>query len=326
MIKVINGLLAIIGGVGGVLILFWIFNWLVEHLPGKWGGRFRPYVFVGPAVVAIGVFLIYPTIRTIILSFANANSTEWIGLDNYTTLFGEAEFRQTLINNLLWILIVPASCVALGLLVAVLADRLKPTGEKVSKSLIFLPMAISMVGASVIWRFVYEWRPEGQPQIGLLNAIWTGLGGAPQTWLQISNANLNDILLMVIMIWAQVGFSMVLLSAAIKNVPEETVEAARIDGASEVQAFFRVVVPQMWGTVVTVFITVLITVMKVFDIIYVNTGGNFETDVIANRFFREIFEFGNAGTSAAIVVILLVAITPVMIYQVRHYRAEEAMR
>jgi alpha-glucoside transport system permease protein len=326
MIKVINGLLAIVGGVGGVLILFWLANFLVEKIPGKWGDRLKPYVFVGPALAVIALFLIYPTARTVMLSFANRNSTEWVGFQNYVELFSEPAFLQTLLNNVLWIAVVPTFCVTLGLLIAILADRLRPNGEKLVKSLIFLPMAISMVGASTIWRFIYEWRPEGQPQIGLLNAIWTALGGAPQTWLQMSTARFNSLLLMVIMIWLQTGFAMVLISAGIKNVPEDTVEAGRIDGANEVQIFFRIIVPQVWGTVVTVFVTILITVLKIFDIVYVTTGGNFNTDVIAHRFFKELFEFGNAGRSAAIVVVLLLAVIPVMIYQVRHFRAEEALR
>ena len=326
MIKVINGVLAILGGVGGVLIAFWLFNAVVERLPEKWAQRLRPLVFVGPAVAVIGLFLVYPTIRTIILSFANDNTSAWVGFQNYVEIFGESDFQQTIINNLLWMAIVPTFCVALGLVVAVLADKLSASGEKISKSLIFLPMAISFVGAATIWRFVYEWRPEGQPQIGILNAIWTGLGGAPQTWLQITTLNFNDMLLMVIMIWLNVGFSMVLLSAAVKNVPDETLEAARIDGANELQIFFRVVVPQIWATVITVFITVLIGVMKIFDIVYVMTGGSFGTDVVAHRFFKEIFEFGDYGKSAAIVVILLLAVIPVAVYQIRQYRAEEAGR
>jgi alpha-glucoside transport system permease protein len=192
--------------------------------------------------------------------------------------------------------------------------------------MIFMPMAISMVGASVIWRFIYEYKPPGSEQIGILNAIWTSLGGEPQVWLQLSTGRLNSFLLMVILIWMQAGYCMVLLSAAIKGVPEDTVEAARMDGATEIQTFFRIIVPQIWGTVVTVFITVFILVMKIFDIVYVMTGGNFNTNVIALAFFKELFEFSNSGRSAAIVVILMIAVTPVMIYQVRRFRAEEAMR
>jgi alpha-glucoside transport system permease protein len=326
VIKVINALMAIVGGVGGALLLYYVLNKLVERFPQKWEDRIKPFVFIGPATAAIGLFLIYPAIRTIILSFANAQSTAWVGFDNYTSLLGSSDFRQTLYNTLLWIIIVPTLTVILGLAVAVLADRLRPRAEKLSKSIIFLPMAISGVASAAIWRFVYETRPEGQPQIGLLNGVWTALGMDPVAWMQIDRAKLNSILLMLIVVWAQVGFAMVLLSAAVKSVPDETLEAARIDGANERQVFFRVIVPQIWGTVITVFITVTIAVMKIFDVVFVMTNGNFNTDVIALRFYNELFRNGNQGAAAAIVVMLMIAVLPIMIYQVRHFRAEEAAR
>lgn len=326
MIKFLNVVLAIVAGVGGGLVLFWLLNFLVEKLPEKTEARVKPYAYLLPALAAIGLFLIYPALRTIMLSFANATSTEWVGFENYTDLLANNDFRITLINTLLWIIIVPAFTVALGLGVAVLADRLNPRGEKLSKSIIFLPMAISGVAAAAIWRFVYETRPEGQTQIGLLNAIVTALGADPVSWLQFDRFRINSLLLMVILIWGQVGFAMVLLSAAIKGVPDDTIEAARIDGANERQIFSRVVVPQIWGTIITVFVTVLIGVMKIFDVVYVMTGGNFNTNVIAVRFFQELILNGNAGRAAAIVVMLMIAVIPVMIYQVRHYRAEEAAR
>ena len=326
MIRLINALLAIVGGVGAALLLYWILNKLVETLPAKWEERLKPWVFIGPAVAAIGLFLVYPAIRTFILSFANAQSTAWVGLENYTDLLSSEAFRQTLYNTLLWIAVVPAVTVALGLGVAVLADRLGPRSEKLSKSIIFLPMAISGVGQATIWRFIYEARPEGEPQIGLQNAVWTALGFDPVAWLQVDTLHFNSFLLMVILIWAQVGFSMVLLSAAVKGVPVDTLEAARIDGANERQIFFRVIIPQIWATVITVFITVLISVMKIFDVVYVMTNGNFNTDVIAVNFFNELFRNGNNGRASAIVVMLMIAVLPVIIYQVRHFRAEEAAR
>jgi alpha-glucoside transport system permease protein len=326
MIRLINALLAIVGGVGAALLLYWILNKLVEMLPAKWEERLKPWVFIGPAVAAIGLFLVYPAIRTFVLSFANAQSTAWVGLENYTDLLTSKAFRQTLYNTLLWIAVVPAVTVALGLGVAVLADRLGPRSEKISKSIIFLPMAISGVGQATIWRFIYEARPKGEPQIGLQNAVWTALGFDPVAWLQVNTLHFNSFLLMVILIWAQVGFSMVLLSAAVKGVPVDTLEAARIDGANERQIFFRVIIPQIWATVITVFITVLISVMKIFDVVYVMTNGNFNTDVIAVNFFNELFRNGNNGRASAIVVMLMIAVLPVIIYQVRHFRAEEAAR
>jgi alpha-glucoside transport system permease protein len=324
MIKIVNGLLAVLAGVGGAFLLFWLLNFVVERLPAPWEERLKPYVFIGPAIAFISLFLIYPAVRTVILSFANDESTQWVGLQNYSDVLGSSRFQEILVNNALWILVVPASVVGLGLLVAVLADRLKDRGEKAAKSLIFLPMAISFVGAAAIWGFVYAWRPEGRPQIGILNALWVALGGSPVTWLQLSTANINDILLMVVVIWLQVGFAMVLLSAALKAVPDDTIEAGRIDGASEGQIFFRILVPQIWPTVVTVFITVLILVMKIFDVVYVMTGGNFGTNVIGLEFVKQLFEFGDNGRAAALVVLLMLAVIPFMFYQVRQFRRQEA--
>ena len=326
VIQLINAIIAIAGGVTGALLLYFLLNKFAEVLPGRWEDRVKPYLYLIPAIAAIGLFLIYPAVQTIVYSFANRDSTAWVGLNNYGDLLSNPDFLSTLLNTVLWIIIVPAVTVGLGLFIAVLADRLKPRSEKLTKTLIFLPMAISMVGASTIWKFIYEARPAGQPQIGIQNAIVTALGFDPVVWLQTQTLHLNSLFLMVILIWAQVGFSMVLLSAAVKGVPDETLEAARIDGANERQTFFRVVVPQIWPTVITVFITVLIGVMKVFDIVYVMTNGNFNTNVIALEFYNQLFTNGNAGYAAAIVVMLMIAVLPVMIYQVRQFRLQEAQR
>ena len=212
MLKVINALLAVVSGVLGSLLLYYVLNKVVERLPKKWEERFKPYVFAGPAVVLVGFFLIYPAIRTIVFSFANSDSTAFIGLQNYTELLGTSDFvTGTLLNTLLWMLVVPAITVAFGLAVAVLADRLQPRAEKFTKSIIFLPMAISLVGAATIWKFVYAATPQGTGQIGLLNGILDRFGIEPVAWLQLSQARANSLLLMVVLIWAQVGFSMVLL-------------------------------------------------------------------------------------------------------------------
>jgi alpha-glucoside transport system permease protein len=272
----------------------------------------------------VAVYLVYPAIQTIIASFQDQTSENWVGFENYSSLLSNHGFQQTLFNTLLWIIIVPVVTVVMGLIVATLADRLKPGPEKLSKTLIFMPMAISMVGAATVWRFVYTSAPKGQPQIGILNAIWTGLGFDPVAWIQQDNFHINSILLMVVLLWAQVGFSMVLLSAAIKGVPGDTLEAARIDGASERQTFFQVVIPQIKGTIITVFITVVIGVMKIFDIVYVLTNGNFNTNVVGNEFFNQLNTNFNNGAAAAIVVLLMLAVIPIMFYQVRHFRAEEA--
>ena len=321
--KILIGLVAIGVGVGGAGVLFWFLNLFVEGLPERTSRALMPYAYLLPGFGLITLMLLYPTLQTIMFSFADEDSEAWVGFENYSTIFQSEEFRGTLFNNVLWLLIVPATVVAIGIVVAVMADKLSRRGESISKSIIFLPMAISFVGASAIWTLVYDYS-SGANQTGLLNAVWTSIGGEAQTWLQNDTLKLNSLLLMVILIWLQVGFGMILLSSAIKGVPEDTLEAARIDGATEWQIFWRVVLPQIKGTTITVFITVLIMVLKVFDIVYVLTNGRFNTNVIANLYFFELFANSNSGTAAAIVVVLLLAITPVLVYQVRHFRAEEA--
>ncbi|MGL5816412.1 MAG: carbohydrate ABC transporter permease [Phycicoccus sp.] len=324
--RVFIGMLAIVAGVGGAAALFWFLNMFVEALPRRLAAGAIPYAFLLPGLGLITLVLLYPTYQTVVYSFANADSTAWVGLENYRSILGDSAFWSSIVNNVLWLAVVPAVTVVFGVLVAVLADKLGATGEKASKGLIFLPMAISFVGASAIWGLVYAYNDPGADQTGLLNAIWVALGGEPQTWLSISTGRANSFLMMAILVWLQVGFAMVLLSSAIKGVPQDTLEAARIDGASEVQIFFRVVVPQIQGTIITVFITVLILVLKVFDIVYVLTNGRFESNVIANLFFNELFANSQAGRASAIVVILLLAVVPILVYQVRHFRAEEASR
>lgn len=325
-IKILNAVIAILGGIGGAIIIFWILNKLAESLKGRWEDRVKPWMFAGPAILAIAVYLIYPAIVTIQYSFANEDSTAYVGFKNYVDVLTDNTFLQVLFNNVLWIVIVPALTVILGLGVAVLADRLRPRGEKTAKTFIFLPMAISMVGAATIWRTIYDYQPQGTPQTGVLNAFLGLFNKDPVYWYGTSTLHLNSLMLMIILIWTQVGYSMVLLSAAIKGVPEDTVEAGRIDGAGERRIFFSIIIPQIWPTVITVFITVLIGVMKVFDVVYVTTNGAYNTDVIARRFYDELYTQGNNGYAAAIVVILLIAVIPILIYQVRHFRTEEAAR
>ncbi|MGY1807392.1 carbohydrate ABC transporter permease [Blastococcus sp. SYSU D00669] len=325
-IKILNALIAVIGGVVGAVVLYYLLNKIAELLPGRWEDRVKPYLYLLPVLAAIGLYLIYPTIQTVVYSFANAASTEFVGVENYTSLLGSSGFQNTLFNTLLWIIVVPAGTIVLGLLIATLADRLKPRSEKFSKTLIFMPMAIGAVSAGAIWRFVYQANPPTQDQIGLLNGIWTAFGGEPVNWLQISTLRFNSFLLMVMLLWLQAGFAMVLLSAAIKGVPTETLEAARLDGASELAIFFRIIIPQIRTTIITVFITVLITVLKTFDIVYVMTNGNFNTNIIAVDFFNQLFTNNNAGRAAAIVVMLMIVMIPILVFQVRQFRAEEAAR
>lgn len=323
--RIVIGLVAIVVGVGGAGVLFRFLNMFIEGLPQRASLGIMPYAYLLPGFGLMALMLLYPTVQTVMYSFANQDSTAWVGFDNYTQIFGDSEFRSAIFNNLLWLLVVPAVTVALGIIVAVLADKLSKRGESVAKSIVFLPMAISFVGASAIWNLVYDYT-SGDRQTGLLNQLWVLVGGEPQTWLQNQSFHLNSFLLMVILVWLQVGFAMTLLSSAIKGVPEDTLEAARIDGANEWQIFWKVVLPQIKGTTITVFITVLILVLKIFDIIFVLTNGRYDTNVIANLYYFVAFKSQNAGVSSAIVVVLLVAVLPVLVYQVRHFRAEEANR
>ncbi|MDO5662343.1 MAG: sugar ABC transporter permease, partial [Brachybacterium sp.] len=245
---ILIGLLGLLVGIGGSVVFFWFLNITVESFPARWAEGLIPYAFLLPALVLIGLLLLYPTLQTVVYSFANADSTAWVGLANYATIFQDGEFWSSLFNNLLWILIVPIVTVSIGLAVAVLADKLSPTGEKLAKSGIFLPMAISFVGAATIWLLVYQYRTPGETQTGLLNGIITAFGADPVPWYQVDTLRLNSLALMVILIWLQSGFAMVLLSSAIKAVPEDTIEAGRMDGASEARIFWQIVFPQVRPT------------------------------------------------------------------------------
>ncbi|WP_296665185.1 carbohydrate ABC transporter permease [Demequina sp.] len=311
-------------GIAGAIALFWALNKLAELLPSKWEHRLKPYLLILPAYLAISLYLLYPTIVTVINSFKDRTSDQWVGFTNYADLFTDKAFQSTLFNTVLWVIIVPAVTIIVGLAVAALTDRLPSKSEKFVKTMIFVPMAISMVGAATVWRFVYAYQPAGETQTGLLNAVWTSGGAEPVPWLNTSTFRLNTLLLMVILLWAQVGYAMVLLSAAIKSVPAETLEAARVDGAEERQVFFSVILPQIKGTIIAVGVTVTIGVMKIFDIVYTNTNGQFNTNVLANDFINELTTNFNYGAASAIVVILMIAVIPIMIYQVRNFKEQEA--
>lgn len=323
--RVLVVLVALVVGVLGVFALYYAMDYLINRLPDRYRDHVRPFAFVGPAVVFLGVFLLYPTINTFFLSFQDAKGEEFVGVDNYVDIFTNSDTLVALRNSLAWVIVVPFVSIVIGLGFAVLSDRLGRKGEAFSKTFIFMPMAISFVGASIVWRFVYNFRPEGfGDQIGLLNGIFTALGREPVAWLL--QEPWNNFYLMVILIWLQTGFAMVILSAAIKSVPEEIVEAARIDGANEFQVFRKITIPSISSTIVVVATTVIITVWKVFDIVFVMTGGRFDTSVVAEKMVTEFFTFRNSGSGAALAVILLVAIIPLMIINVRRFREQEEMR
>jgi alpha-glucoside transport system permease protein len=315
--KVLIAIVALIVGVVGVWVLYLVTDNLVSVFPISVRELVRPFVFVGPALVILGIYLVYPTVRTIYLSFLGPRSTEFVGLDNYLALLTRPEMLIALRNNVLWLVFVTGFVISLGLVIAVMVDRIG-RWEPAAKSIIFLPMAISAVGASVIWKFVYSFQPLPRPQIGLLNAIWTAFGGEAQGWLILRPW--NNFFLIIIMIWILTGFAMVVISASVKSVPAELLEAARIDGANEILIFFRVIIPSIRPTLITITTTVLIMVLKVFDIVYVMTNGQHNTEVIANRMFREMFVFRNFGQGSALAVVLFMAVVPIMIYNVRGFR------
>lgn len=345
--KWIIALVAIVWGVGGVAILYYLFNRLVESLSPEWTERLQPFVFVGPAIAMMLWFLALPAVRTFYISLFGRNgppalpvtmaftnpgeyfaalSTQFVGISNYVAVFTDRLMLGALRNNILfWIGIATPLTVIIGLLVAVLADRSK--FERTAKSLIFMPMAISFVGASVIWNFIYEVNPPNAPQIGLLNAIVVAFGGVPHGWTNYTAiAPWNNLFLVIIVVWLQTGYAMVLFSAAIKGIPEEIIEAARVDGANEFQVFFRIMIPYILGTIITVTTTIIIFTLKIFDVVWVMTGGQFGTDVIATQFYRQSFINRNSGYGSAIAIVLLIAIVPVIIYNLRQLREQEAFR
>ncbi|GEM_PF-23241 len=348
--KLTLGFVALAIGIFGIWLLFYFTNELVENLPEKIRDALRPFVFVGPALAILGVFLVYPAINTFILSFRDARGdfpcvrivndagrsvcqTEIVDgetvevknyfyLGNYDYAFNNDAMRIAFRNNVMWLILVTGVSVSLGLVIAVLVDRIG-RWESVAKSLIFLPMAISAVGASVIWGFMYfvQGKPN-QPQIGLINAIIVGLGGERVNIL--NDTSINNLALITIMIWLITGYCMVILSAAVKGVPDELLEAARIDGAGEVRIFFNVIIPFIRGTLLVVITTVFTMVLKVFDIVYTLTGGRRETEVIANRMFSSFFREGNYGQGSAIAVVMLIALLPVVFWNIRNLRKQRA--
>ncbi|MBX0330962.1 sugar ABC transporter permease [Oscillochloris sp. ZM17-4] len=320
MPKLLTGIFAIVWGVGGAAAVFFSANFTVEQLPVAARRQLTPFVFVGPAVLLLGWFLFLPTLRTFYFSFFNNDSTQFVGLSNYVAAFTERTMLTAFQNNLLWMIFGTAGCVIFGLLIAVLADR--SNFESVAKSLIFLPMAISFVGAGVIWRFIYYFSPPGQPQIGLLNAIVSGFGGQPQAWTSLVQP-WNNFFLIAILVWMQTGFAMVIFSAAIKGIPEDILEAARVDGAKEVTIFFQIMVPAIQGTLVTVTTTILILTLKIFDVVIVMTGGQYGTNVIAVEFYRKLFTANDNGRGSAIAIVLLIAVIPVMVYNLRQLNKQE---
>ncbi|HKV43688.1 MAG TPA: sugar ABC transporter permease [bacterium] len=294
---------------------------LLRALPQKRRPLLRSWLWLVPAFAFLGVFLIYPTLRTLYLSVFDAQSMRFVGLQNYRFALTNPAMQIAIRNNLLWLAIFTALTVGIGLVMAVLTDRVRY--ESAARMAMFMPMAISFVAASVIWKFVYAFRPAGDPQIGILNALLARLVSdfQPIAWLVISP--LNNLALIVIGVWVWAGFCMVILSASLKGVPAGLLEAARIDGASEWQVFRRITIPILSPTIVVVVSTMVIFALKAFDIVYVMTNGNYDTDVIANRMYKEMFTFRDFGHASAIAVVLFAATLPLIVANIRRWSGGE---
>ncbi|MCU1589330.1 MAG: transporter permease [Frankiales bacterium] len=294
---------------------------IASRFSGRRGDRVVAAAFLLPTVALISVGLVYPGLKTIYQSFYNAAGNAFIGIDNYRTIFGDPDQRTVLRNTVLWVVITPFVATAVGLLYAILVDKARV--EALAKALIFLPMAISFVGAGIIWKFVYEFRPDQQgiKQTGLLNEILVKLGGSPHQFL--INSPWNTVFLIIVMIWIQAGFAMTVLSASIKAIPEDIVEAARLDGVRAWGMFRYVTVPSIRPALIVVLTTIGIGTLKVFDIVRTMTGGQFDTSVVANEFYSQSFRSNNQGLGAALAVLLFVLVVPIVAYNVRQLRSSE---
>jgi len=318
----------IVIGVFGCVAYFYFSNLALDLVfppRGAHAGRnintanlIRPWLFLGPAILLLGLYLVYPVFNSIWLSLHDAAGDTFIGLDNYQWLLGDAKFGESMRNNFWWLIVVPAAATFFGLIAATLTDRL--SWGNIAKSLIFMPMAISFVGASVIWKFIYDYRGGDAAEIGVVNAFVKWIGGTPQAWL--TQQPWNNFFLMIVLIWIQTGFAMVILSAALRGIPEETIEAAIIDGANPWQIFWKIKVPQIWGTIAVVWTTITILVLKVFDIVLAMTNGQWGTQVLANLMFDWMFRGFDYGRASTVALVIMVLVTPIMVWNIRNARRE----
>jgi alpha-glucoside transport system permease protein len=273
-------------------------------------------------VILLLLFFIYPLVMTIVFSFQNADTTRLVGLKNYQLIFTNAGMIEVLKNNLLWLVLGAVLTVGLGLVIAVLIDRVKI--ESIIKSALFVPMAISFVGAGVIWRLVYLYNPPGQPQGGLFNAVLAFFKIPAQVWL--INPAFNNFALILVYVWMWTGFCMVIISAALKSIPDDIIEAARIEGASRFAMFWYITIPMVRPTIAVVATTMIINILKIFDVVYVMTGGNYHTNVVGMEFYNQLFSFQNYGLASALAILLFLVIAPIMYVNIRRMQAQEATR
>ena len=328
MSQILMAFSTIIVGVFGCVAYFFFSNQLLDRaFPARGpnaghninrANAIRPWLFLGPAILILSLYLVYPVINSIWLSVHDASGDKFVGASNYIWLVKDNKFQESMLNNLMWLIVVPLASTFFGLLAAQLTDNIR--WGNFAKSLIFMPMAISFIGASVIWKFIYDYRGEGSTEIGLLNAIVTTFGGSPEAWITLGFW--NNFFLMVVLVWIQTGFAMVILSAALRGIPEETIEAAILDGASPFQIFLKIKVPQIWGTIAVVWTTITITVLKVFDIVLAMTNGQWDSQVLANLMFDWMFRGNDAGRASAVALVIMLLVTPIMVWNIRNARKE----
>lgn len=322
--RVITAIIAVVGVPAVLVAYIWGTEQVLRLLPERLKPTVRPWLWMLPALAFLGLFLVYPMIGTVIASFQDTLGKTFVGLDNYAWFFGSDDALSALKNNVLWLVFLTLLAVGFGLLISVLVDRVRY--ESVAKSLIFLPLAISMVAAGVIWLYMYQYKPPGAIQTGTLNAAIGTLGQGPIPWLQVEDFSVNTFMLIIVMAWMWTGFGMVIISAALKGINPELLEAARVDGATEWQVFRGITFPLLVPTLVVVSTTMIITALKAFDIVFTMTSGNLNTNVIANLMYKEMFSFGQFGRASAIAVVLLLAIVPIMFFNIGRFRAQEAVR
>lgn len=322
--RLVTAIIVVVAVPATLIGYIFVIERVLRFLPERSQPRVRPWLWLLPALALLTIFLVYPTIATAVRSFQDKNilSPQFIGLTNYQYFFSTGDTLVALRNNIIWLVLLTAFVVGGGLLSAVLFDRVRY--EPVAKSLLFVPLAISFVGAGVIWKFMYDYQPSGTAQIGTMNGTLISLGQPPTDFLQTPPG--NTVALVVVAAWIWTGFGMVILSAALKGISAELLEAARVDGATEVQVFRSITLPLLMPTIAVVATTMIITALKAFDIVYVMTGGNYDTDVMANRMYKELFNFSQPGRASAVATILVLLIIPVMALNIRRFQAQEAIR
>ncbi len=317
----------VLAGIFFFIIYFRLFNFILDYIikykiiSHRYENSIRSIIFIAPAFLVLFTFILFPVFETIRLSFYDKFGREFIGLDNYLWAIKDTEFRRSILNNLGWLLIVPTLSTFFGLVIANLTDRI--WWGTIAKSIIFMPMAISFVGAGVIWKFIYDYRGVDDQQIGLLNAIVVSFGLEPQAWLTIPIW--NNLFLMAIMIWIQTGLALVIFSAALRGIPKETLEAARIDGASEFRIFWSIIIPFLEQTILVIWTIITILVLKVFDIIYAMTNGQWQTEVLANLMYDWMFRGGgDSGRGSVLAFCIMIGVVPILAWNLYRHRNEQS--